>query len=442
VERPLAEDHTPPHFTLETLLYVAENRGGQWYRWVLAVIFDRSSRFCLPVHVRKTPKATEFLLRREMPRCANNRLMHRNMIGLRSSSQTGRLERAIVRNDPMRVTLMEGPMAIKVARRKYIATLSGAAVAWPLVARAQQGERMRRVGALQGLAVDDPLAQTRYAAFLQGLQQLGWTDGRNVEIDVRRAAGNAADARKYAAELVALAPDVILAEGSMSLGPLLQTTRAVPIVFVIVEDPVGAGFVASLSRPGGNATGFLMFEYSLAAKWPELLEEIAPGVTRAAVIRDAALAAGIGQFAVIQSVAPSVGVVVSPVDIGDAAEIERAVAAFARSGNGGLIVTASPLSAVRRDLIITLAARYKLPAVYFERYFVADGGLISYGPNFLDQFRRAAGYVDRILKGEKPADLPVQAPNKYELIINLKTAKALGLTVPQSILARADEVIE
>ena len=314
-------------------------------------------------------------------------------------------------------------------------------IAWPLAARAQQGERMRRIGVLLPVAADDPDPQAFYAAFVQRLQQLGWTDGRNVRIDTRWAAGNAADSRKYATELVALAPDVILAVG-VSVEPLLEATRTVPIVFTIVPDPVGSGFVDSLSRPGGNATGFMMFEYSLCGKWLELLKEIAPGVTRAAVLRDAAVAAGIGQFAVIQSVAPSVGVEVSPVNVRDAAEIERAVAAFARSGNGGLILTASALSVVHRDLIITLAARHKLPAVYHERLFVAAGGLISYGPNFLDQFRHAAGYVDRILKGEKPADLPVQAPTKYELVINLKTAKALGLTVPQSILARADEVIE
>ena len=314
-------------------------------------------------------------------------------------------------------------------------------IAWPLAARAQQGERMRRIGVLLPVAADDPDPQAFYAAFVQRLQQLGWTDGRNVRIDTRWGAGNAADLRKYATELVALAPDVILAVG-VSVEPLLEATRTVPIVFTIVPDPVGSGFVDSLSRPGGNATGFLMFEYSLCGKWPELLKEIAPGVTRAAVLRDAAVAAGIGQFAVIQSVAPSVGVEVSPVNVRDAAEIERAVAAFARSGNGGLILTASALSVVHRDLIIALAARHKLPAVYHQRLFVAAGGLISYGPNFLDQFRQAAGYVDRILKGEKPADLPVQAPTKYELVINLKTAKALGLTVPQLILARADEVIE
>ncbi len=326
-------------------------------------------------------------------------------------------------------------------RREFITLVSGAA-AWPFAARAQQGERMRRIGVLIPNAEDDPDAQARHAAFLQGLQQLGWIDGRNVRIDTRWSAGNAADTRKYAAELVALAPDVILAVGSAGAGPLLQATRSVPVIFAIVPDPVGSGFVASLSRPGGNATGFMMFEYSLRGKWLELLKEIAPRVTRAAVLRDPAITAGIGQFAVIQSVAPSVGVDVSPINLSDASEIERAVAAFAHSANGGLISTASALSAVHRHLIIALAARYKLPAVYQERYYVADGGLVSYGPNFLDQFRRAAGYVDRILKGGKPADLPVQAPTKYELVINLKTAKALGLTVPPTLLARADEVIE
>ena len=332
-------------------------------------------------------------------------------------------------------------MAIDIGRRQFVSALGGGMIAWPLAARAQQGERMRRIGVLLPVAADDPDPQAFYAAFVQRLEQLGWTDGRNVRIDTRWGAGNAADSRKYATELVALAPDVILAVG-VSVEPLLEATRTVPIVFTIVPDPVGSGFVDSLSRPGGNATGFLMFEYSLCGKWPELLKEIAPGVTRAAVLRDAAVAAGIGQFAVIQSVAPSVGVEVSPVNVRDAAEIERAVAAFARSGHGGLILTASALSVVHRDLIIALAARHKLPAVYHQRLFVAAGGLISYGPNFLDQFRQAAGYVDRILKGEKPADLPVQAPTKYELVINLKTAKALGLTVPQLILARADEVIE
>ena len=332
-------------------------------------------------------------------------------------------------------------MGSDMQRREFITLLGGAAALWSLPARAQQGERMRRIGVLTGVAADDPENQRRYAAFLQGLQQLGWIEGHNVRLDYRFTAGNAADTRKYAAELVALAPDVILATG-VAVGPLLQATRTVPIVFVIVPDPVGSGFVASLSRPGGNATGFMMFEYSLCGKWLELLKEIAPSVTRAAVLWDPAIPAGIGQFAVIQAVAPSVGVEVSPIDVRDAAEIERAVAAFARSANGGLILTASSSAAIHRDLIIALAARYKLPAVYVERFFVAAGGLISYGPNFVDQFRRAAGYVDRILKGEKPADLPVQAPNKYELIINLKTAKALGLTVPPTVLARADEVIE
>jgi ABC-type uncharacterized transport system substrate-binding protein len=331
-------------------------------------------------------------------------------------------------------------VATNIARRKFVAGLGGA-VAWPLAARGQQAEGMRRIGVLRDVA-DNPDGQAQNAAFLQGLQQLGWIEGRNVRIDIRWGAGNAANIRKYAAELVALAPDVILAPGGATMGPLLEVTRTVPIVFVVTPDPVGAGYVDSISRPGGNATGFMMFEYGLSGKWLELLKEIAPGVTRAAILRDTSIAAGIGQFAIIQSVAPSVGVDVTPIDVRDAAEIERAVTAFAQSANGGLILTASPLSAVHRDLIITLAAQYKLPAVYITRDFVAAGGLISYGPNFIDQFRRAAGYVDRILKGAKPADLPVQAPTKYELAINLKTAKALGLTVPQSILARADDVIE
>jgi putative ABC transport system substrate-binding protein len=329
----------------------------------------------------------------------------------------------------------------RMRRREFIAVLGSGVVAWPLAARAQPGDRVRRIGVLTGVPVDDPQAQALYAAFLQGLQQLGWTEGRNVHIDSRWGAGNAADMRQHAAELVALAPDVILAIG-VAAEPMLQATHTVPIVFAIVPDPVGSGFVDRLSRPGGNATGFMMFEFSLSGKWLELLKEIAPGVTRAAVFRDSANTAGIGQFAVIQSVAPSVGVDVSPVNVHDAAEIERAVAAFASSPNGGLIVTASAFWVFHRDLIITLADRHKLPTVYFQRFFVAAGGLISYGPNFADQFRRAAGYVDRILKGEKPADLPVQAPSKYELVINLKTAKALGLTMQPSVLARADEVIE
>jgi putative ABC transport system substrate-binding protein len=327
-----------------------------------------------------------------------------------------------------------------VRRRKFI-TLLGGAAAWPLAVRAQRGERVRRIGLLQGLGPDDPVAQANNAAFLEELQQLGWIDGRNVRIDFRWGTGNIADMRKSAAELVELAPDVILAV-SGGVGPLLQTTRTVPIVFVIVPDPVGSGFVNSLSRPGGNATGYIMFEYSLCGKWLELLKEIAPSVTRAGVLRDSTDPTAIGEFAVIQSVAPSTGVDVSPINMGDAAEIERAVATFAQVANGGLIVASSALSVVHRDLIIALAARHKLPAVYYQRFFVAPGGLISYGPNFVDQFRRAAGYVDRILKGEKPADLPVQAPNKYELIINIKTAKALGLVIPQTVLARADDVIE
>jgi putative tryptophan/tyrosine transport system substrate-binding protein len=332
-------------------------------------------------------------------------------------------------------------MTKDIARRRFIAALGGATVVWPLAARAQQAERIRRIGLLQRLAADDRVAQENNAAFVQGLQQLGWTDGRNVHIDYRFGAGNAADIRKYAGELVGLAPDVILGVAAAA-GPLLEATHTVPIVFVLVPDPVGAGFVESLSQPAGNATGFQTFEYSLCGKWLELLKEIAPSVTRASVLRDPADPSGIGQFSVIQSVAPAVGVEVSPINLRDAAEIERAVAAFARAGNGGLIVTLSALSAVHRDLIIALAARHKLPAVYFQRFFVAAGGLIMYGPNASDQFQRAAGYVDRILKGEKPADLPVQAPTKYEIVVNLKTAKALGLIVPPTVLARADEVIE
>jgi putative tryptophan/tyrosine transport system substrate-binding protein len=328
-------------------------------------------------------------------------------------------------------------------RREFITLFGGAAaaVAWPLAARAQQPERMRRIGAFAGIE-DDAEGQARFAAFRQGLQQLGWTEGRNVRIDYRWSGGDADKFRKYAAELAALAPDVILAAGGAVVGPLLQATRTVPIVFVVVPDPVGAGFVDSLARPGGNATGFINFEYGISAKWLELLKEIAPGVTRAAVLRDPAIAQGTGQFGAIQSMAPSLGVEVSPVNVRDAGEIERAVATFARSSNGGLIVTGSALVVVHRDLIITLAARHKLPAVYYERNFVADGGLISYGPDYLDQFRRAASYVDRILKGEKPADLPVQAPTKYKLVINLKTAKALGLDVPMYLQQIADEVIE
>jgi putative tryptophan/tyrosine transport system substrate-binding protein len=330
---------------------------------------------------------------------------------------------------------------LNVGRREFITLLGGAAAAWPLAARAQQPDHMRRIGVLIG-ATDNPDARANVAAFLQVLQQLGWTDGRNARIDIRWGAGNADNIRKYAAELTALAPDVILAAGTASLGPLLQATRTVPIVFVNVADPVGGGFVDSLSRPGGNATGFMQFEYSLSGKWLELLKQIAPGVTRAAVLRDSALTSGIGQFAVIQSVAPSVGVEVSPVNMRDAGEIERAIAAFARSPNGGLVVTSSALAVRHRELIIALAAQHKLPAVYYRSYFVASGGLASYGYDLGDQYRRAAAYLDRVLKGEKPADLPVQAPTKYELAVNLKTAKALGLEVPPTVIARADEVIE
>ena len=327
-------------------------------------------------------------------------------------------------------------------KRRNFFTLLGGAAAWPLAARAQQPGGIRRVGVLMSAAADDPLWQARVTAFRQVLQQLGWTDGRNVRIDIRWAGGNADDSRKYAAELVALAPDVILAVGGSVVGTLLQATRTVPIVFTLTPDPVGAGFVASLARPGGNATGFTSFEYGMSGKWLELLKEIAPRVTSAALLRDPATPQGTGQFGAIQSVAPSLGLEVNPVDVRDAGEIERAVAAFARRSNGGLIVTGSSSAFVHRDLIITLAARYKLPAVYFIREFVTSGGLISYGPDPIDPVRRAASYVDRILKGEKPADMPVQATTKYELVINLKTAKALGLTVPPSLLARADELIE
>jgi putative ABC transport system substrate-binding protein len=326
-------------------------------------------------------------------------------------------------------------------RRRDFVAFVGVAAAWPVAARAQQGERMRRIGVLMG-TVDDVDGQRNLAAFLQVLHQLGWTDGGNVRIDVRWGAGNADNIRKYAAELVALGPDVIFVSGTASAGRLLQSSRTVPIVFANVADPVGAGFVDTLARPGGNATGFIQFEYSLSAKWLELLKEIAPAVTRVAVLRDPAITSGIGQFAVIQSVASSVGVEVRAINIRDAGEIEHTITAFAQSSNGGLILTASALSVLHRELIIALAARYKLPTVYYRRYFVEGGGLISYGYDVIEQFRNAAGYADRILKGEKPADLPVQAPTKYELVINLKTAKALGLEIPSSVLARADEVIE
>jgi putative tryptophan/tyrosine transport system substrate-binding protein len=332
-------------------------------------------------------------------------------------------------------------MASYIARRKFLAALGGAA-AWPLAVRAQQPERVRRIGIILPAAADDPAFQAWVGAFLQALALLGWTIGRNMRIDIRWATANAAEIRRHAAELVALAPDVILASGSSTVGPLLEATRTVPIVFPNIGDPVGAGFVTSLARPGGNATGFMSYEYSLSGKWLELLKEIAPSVTRVAVLRDAALSIGPAQFGVLQAVAPSLRVEVSPINTRDAGEMERAIAAFAGSPNGGLVVTASLMTLSHHDLITTLAARHKLPAVYPYRYVVSAGGLISYGADYTDHYRRAAGYVDRILKGEKAADLPVQAPTKYELVINLKTAKALGLEVPPTLLARADEVIE
>jgi putative ABC transport system substrate-binding protein len=327
-----------------------------------------------------------------------------------------------------------------MTRRQFI-TLLGSAAAWPLAARAQHGERMRRIGVLTSLAADDPEGQPRITAFVQGLRELGWAVGHNLHIDYRWAAGDPDRIRKYAAELVALAPDVILANSTPLVVALQQATPTVPIVFVAVADPVGAGLVESLARPGNNSTGFIVFEYGISGKWLELLKEIAPRVTRAAVLRELAIA-GTGQLGAIQSAAPSFGVELFPVGVRDASEIERALTAFSRGSNGGLIVTGGPSTQVHRHLIITLAARHLLPAVYPYRYFVTDGGLISYGPDLIDQYRRAAGYVDRILKGEKPADLPVQAPTKYELVINLKTAKALGIEMPASVLARADEVIE
>jgi putative ABC transport system substrate-binding protein len=327
-------------------------------------------------------------------------------------------------------------------RREFITLLGAAAAALPLTARAQQPERMRRIGVLTNLAADDPEAQTRVGAFLQGLQEFGWAVGRNMRIDSRWGGGDAEKTRRYAAELVALAPDVILTSGATALGPLLQATRSVPIVFAQVPDPVGSGLINSLARPGGNATGFTTFEYGLSGKWLELLKQMAPGVTQVAVIRDPTISAGIGQWGAIQAVAPSVGVGLRAVNVRDAGEIEGDIVAMARWPNSGLVVTSSPLSALHRDLIVSLAARHRLPAIYYQRGFVTVGGLMSYGPDFVDQYRRAAGYVDRILKGDKPADLPVQEPVKYEMVINLGTAKALSLGVPDNLLARADEVIE
>ena len=334
-------------------------------------------------------------------------------------------------------------MSLDQLRRREFITLLGGAAAWPLVVRAQQRERMRRIGVLMNLGSDDAEGQARNAAFLQGLQELGWTVGRNVRIEYRWGAGDAELFRRYASEMVALAPDVILAVGGAVVPSLLQATRTVPIVFTGTPDPVGAGFVESLARPGGNVTGFAPFlDFGISAKWLELLKEIAPHVTRVGVIRDPAVATGVGQLGAIQSVAPSLGVELRPLGVRDAGEIERSITAFARSPNDGLIVTGSTLVVVHRNLIVTLAARHKLPAVYYDRMFAAAGGLISYGTDQIDQYRLAAGYVDRILKGEKPADLPVQALTKYELVLNLKTAKGLGLEIPPTVIARADEVIE
>jgi putative ABC transport system substrate-binding protein len=327
-------------------------------------------------------------------------------------------------------------------RRELITLLGGAAAAWPLAARAQQGERIRRVGMLSTLPENDPEEAARNAIFLQSLEQLGWTVGRNVRIDHRHTLGDAERVRRMAVELVSLTPDVILSVGSVNVGALLQATNTVPIVFTVVPDPVGVGFVDSLARPGRNATGFTQFEYSLSGKWLELLKEIAPRITRAGVLREPGLTAAVAQFAVIQSVAPSLRVEPVPLNVRVPSEIEQAVRTFARPSGDGLVVTSSPLTTLHRELIIKLAAERNLPAVYYQRLFAAGGGLISYGADFRDQFRRAAGYVDRILKGEKPADMPVQAPTKYETVINLKTAKTLGLTVPQTLLATADEVIE
>lgn len=320
--------------------------------------------------------------------------------------------------------------------------LVGGAAAWPTTTYAQQRDGQPRIGVLMTSLADSPEGQARMAAFLQGLQQLGWTDGRSIQIDVRWSGGNDAKTRKNATEVVALAPNVILATGSSSMGPLMQISGSVPVVFVIVPDPVGAGYVDSLARPGGNATGFSLFEYSIGGKWLDLLKQIAPGLTRVAVLRDPVISGGLGQFGAVQSAASSFAVEVTAINMRDATEIERAVTAFATSSGGGLIVTASPLALVHRSLIVTLAARHKLPAIYYERSFIPDGGLISYGPDFIDQYRRAATYVDRILKGENPGEMAIQAPTKFELVLNLKTAKALGIAVPPSVLSRADEVVE
>jgi ABC-type uncharacterized transport system substrate-binding protein len=327
-------------------------------------------------------------------------------------------------------------------RRDFITLLGSAAATWPLAASAQEPSGVRRIGVLMNISSDDPEGKNRVAAFVLSLEQLGWVDGRNVQIVTRWSSGDVERVRRQATELVAQLPDVILASGSAAAAPLLQATRAVPIVFVNTPDPVGAGYVKNLARPGGNATGFLLFEYSIGGKWLDLLKQIAPEVNRVAVLRDAAISAGLGQYAAVQSAAASFGVEVSAVDLRDVSEIERDIAAFATTPGGGLVVSASPIATSHRDLIVKLAARHKLPAIYYERFFVAEGGLISYGPDIVDQFRRAPSYVDRILKGEKPADLPVQAPTKYELVINLKTAKALNLNVPNTLIGRADQLIE
>ena len=327
-------------------------------------------------------------------------------------------------------------------RREFLGVLGGAAAAWPLVAHAQPTERMRRIGIFTPLVAGEPEAKIRIAAFLHGLEQLGWTVGRNLQIDYRWGGGNVEAIRKYSAELAALAPDAILATGSSTVGPLLQATRSVPIVFVVVPDPVGAGFVDSLARPGGNATGFIQFEYGISGKWLELLKEIAPNLTRVAILRDAAITAGTGQWGAVQSVAPALRLEIQPINLRNATDIQRDIETFARLPNGGMIVTGSALSVLHRALFIELATRHKLPTIYFEQFFAKNGGLMSYGPNLVNQYRQAATYVDRILKGEQASNLPVQTPTKYDLVINLKAAKDIGLTVPPTLLARADEVIE
>jgi putative ABC transport system substrate-binding protein len=341
----------------------------------------------------------------------------------------------------MRV-IRQGSLEHQMRRREFITLLGGVAGAWPLAARAQQTERMRRIGVLLPATADNSTFQSWVGAFFRGLTLLGWSNGRNLRVESRWATTSPTEIRRHAGELAALAPDAIFAHGSSTVIPLLQAAPTVPIVFAVVADPVGAGIVQSLARPGGNATGFMNFDYSLGAKWLELLKEVSPNVTRAAVLRDAANPTGIAAFSVIQAIAPLLRVEVTPINMLDAHDIEREVAVLSQSTNSGLILTPSGLALLHSNLIVTLAARQKLPAVYFERSFIARGGLVSYGPDFFDQYRRAAGYIDRILKGEKPGELPVQAPTKYELVINLKTAKTLGLDVPPTVLARADEVIE